>query len=599
MLLLKRLILLARKYWTTLLLATLGVVGASLLNLVTPEIVRRLTASLTQDGGVDSGMLFTLSLVLVGAYLIRSGCRFISIAISHVAAWKFVPDITLRVYDKLQSFSLNYFHDKQTGDIMSRMVNDTRQAELLIAHALPDFTSNALIVAGVAVMMFRINPRLALFTMAPVPFVIIISRLFSKKVSPLFRINQRVLGEVNGMTQDNLSGIREIQAFAQEDSEHGKIAEKMHEYSQVNINANYASALYHPSIEFFTSLGTVIVVAFGGWMAGQGTMPVSDVVGFVLYLSLFYQPLAVLARLAEDVQHSFASAVRVFDILDADSDVQEAPDALEFASCSGEVTFDNVTFYYNDAEPVIKDVSFTAKPGEMLAIVGPTGVGKTTILSLLERFYDPIAGTVRLDGFDIATLTLKSLRDQISMVLQDTFLFNASIAANIAYGRPGATMGEIVAAAQAANAEEFIATMPDGYATMVGERGVRLSGGKKQRIAIARAILRGSPILVLDEATSSVDSETESEIQIAIERLAGTRTILVIAHRLSTVMRADNILVMRGGEIVERGTHEELVRAGGMYARMYRLQQEGRRLSRDADRIMFDEGAEPQPENMT
>jgi ABC-type multidrug transport system fused ATPase/permease subunit len=473
------------------------------------------------------------------------------------------------------------------------MINDTRQAEMLIAHALPDLTSNALIVAGVAVMMFRINPRLALFTMIPVPFVVVISRLFSKKVTPLFRINQRVLGEVNGMTQDNLSGMKEIQSFAQEAQEHGKMAVKMKEYSQVNINANYASALYHPSIEFFTSLGTVVVVAFGGWMAGQGTMPVADVVGFIMYLSLFFQPLAVLARLAEDVQHSYASAIRVFDILDAETDVPEAPDAAVLAACEGEVTFENVTFHYNEQEPVLRDVSFNAKPGEMLAIVGPTGVGKTTVLSLLERFYDPIKGAVRLDGHNIASLTLKSLRDQISMVLQDTFLFNATIADNIAYGRPGAAMDEIIAAARAANAEEFIGAMPSGYMTMVGERGVRLSGGQKQRIAIARAILRGTPILVLDEATSSVDTETESEIQIAIDRLAGSRTILVIAHRLSTVMRADQILVMKEGSIVERGTHGELVGAGGMYARMYRLQQEGRRLSRDADLILFDENAEP------
>jgi len=585
---LRRLILLARKYWSTLLLASFGVIGASLLNLVTPEIVRRLTASLTGKDGADPNMIIMFCAVLIGAYLIRAACRFISLCVSHLAAWRFVPDVTLKVYEKLQSMSLGYFHDKQTGDIMSRMINDTRQAEVLIAHSLPDFASNALIVGGVCVMMFRINPRLAALTLIPVPLVVVISRLFSSKVAPLFRINQRVLGEINGMTQDNLSGMKEIQAFAQETHERGRMAEKMREYSQVNINANIAAAFYHPGVEFLTSLGTVIVVAFGGMMANRGAMPVADVVGFIMYLSLFYQPLAILARLAEDVQHSFASAIRVFEVLDAESDVKEAPDASVMESCSGEVSFDDVTFYYNDQEPVLRDVSFTAKPGEMVAIVGPTGVGKTTVISLLERFYDPVRGAVRLDGCDISKLTLKSLRDQVSMVLQDTFLFNASISDNIAYGKPGASRLEIAEAARAANAEEFIAQMPAGYDTMVGERGVRLSGGQKQRIAIARAILRASPILVLDEATSSVDSQTESEIQLAIEKLAGTRTILVIAHRLSTVMRADKILVMKEGAIVERGTHEELIRAGGMYADMYRLQREGRRLSRDADLIMFD-----------
>ena len=587
--LLKRLVILARQYWTTLFFASLGIIGASLLNLVTPEIVRRLTASLTSESGVDVNLITVFSVVLVASYLVRAICRFFSIWVSHLAAWRFVPEMTLKVYDKLQSMSLSYYHDKQTGDIMSRMINDTRQAEMLIAHALPDLFSNALIVAGVTVMMFRINPSLALFTLIPVPFVVLISRLFSSKVAPLFRINQRVLGEVNWMTQDNLSGMKEIQAFAQEKYEHDRMALKMGEYSQVNINANFASAFYHPGVEFITSFGTVIVVALGGLMAGNGSMPVSDVVGFIMYLSLFYQPLAVLARLAEDVQNTFASAVRVFNIFDAESDVKEAPDAVSLDACAGEIEFENVTFHYNDREPVLRDVSFKAKPGEMLAIVGPTGVGKTTILSLLERFYDPVAGAVKLDGVDISTLKLKSLREKISMVLQDTFLFNASIADNIAYGRPGASMEDIVAAARAANAEEFIGAMPAGYATMAGERGVRLSGGQKQRIAIARAILRASPILVLDEATSSVDSETENEIQIAIERLAGTRTILVIAHRLSTVMKADSIIVMKEGAVEERGTHEELIAAGGMYARMYRMQQEGRRLSRDADLILFDE----------
>ncbi len=568
----KRLIVMAKKHWGTLFIAVVGIIGAAILNLVTPYIVQQMTASLETPEGLTVQTLLVFSGALVLAYLLRAIFRFVSMYVSHLAAWRFVPELTLMVYDKLQSLSMRYYQDKQTGEIMSRTLSDTRQIEVLVAHALPDLISNVLVIVSVAIMLFTINARLALLTLIPVPFVILVSRLFSKKVAPLFQINRKVLGQIHGAYQDNLSGMKEIQAFGQEAREHEKMDRWRALDAQVNIRANLANGLFHPSVEFLTSLGTVIVVGLGGYMAIQGTMDTSEIIGFIMYLSLFYQPLAILARLVEDVQASYAGAVRVFDILDAESEIQESPDAVELPRCSGQITFDHVSFSYDPQEPVLQDVSFTAEPGQMIALVGPTGVGKTTVVSLLERFYDPQEGTIRLDGVDIRGVTLASLRSQISMVLQDVFLFNGTIAENIAYGAQNATQEEIEAAARIAHAHEFICAMPEGYATVVGERGVRLSGGQKQRLSIARAVLRNAPILVLDEATSAVDTETEAQIQDAIEGLAGSRTILVIAHRLSTIMRADQILVLQDGRVAERGTYQELVAKGGLFARLSQVQ---------------------------
>ena len=565
----KRLILMAKKYWRTIGFAALGIIGAALLTLVTPAVVRRLTQRLT-DGDITVNILLTYSAALAAAYLLRAGCRWVALAISHLAAWEFVGELTAKVYDKLQKLSMSFYQDKQTGQLMSRMINDTRQTEVLLAHALPDLISNIIVILGVAVLIFMINPVLAAITLIPVPIVFWAGTFFSKKVAPLFRINQEVLGDLNAVSQDNLSGIKEIQAFGQEARELDKMLELCRHYSDVNIRANYANAVFHPGIEFLTSLGTVIVVGIGGYLAMQGSMSTPDVVGFLMYLGIFYQPLAVLSRLFEDVQISYAGALRIFEILDADSDVKEKSDAVSLEKCTGRVAFENVSFYYTKEEPVLSDISFTANAGEMIAIVGPTGVGKTTIVSLLERFYDPQSGSVRIEGVDIKDLTLESLRSQISMVLQDVFLFNGSIAQNIAYSAKDATREQIEEAAKIACADEFIQNMPNGYDTLIGERGVRLSGGQKQRLSIARAVLRNTPILILDEATSSIDMETELQIQRAIENLAGSRTVIVIAHRLSTIVRADQILVLDKGKIIERGSFDEIMAQDGVFARLYK-----------------------------
>lgn len=600
----------------TMLFACLGIIGAALLDLVTPALMRAFTASVSDTDTLTKKTLLIYAGVLLIAYIIRAICRSIKLGVAHIAAWKFVPELTLKVYDKYEQLSMRYFQDKQTGDLMSRMLNDTRQLEVLIAHSIPDLMENSVIIIGVCIMMFTINARLALITLIPVPFLIFFGWMYSKKVAPMYRVNSRVFGEMNGVVQDNIAGMKEIQAFGCEESEHIKMRENCHYYAKVNIRANLANAVFTPGIELMTSIGTIIVVLFGGLLLLDGRMALPDIVGFIMYLSLFYSPLAVLARLVEDIQVAAASCQRVFDILDSEPEIKESENAVDLPIGNGRIDFERVSFHYDPSEPLLDNISFTAMPGEMVALVGPTGVGKTTIVSLLERFYDPISGSIKLDGVDIGSVTLSSLRSNISMVLQDVFLFNGTIAENIAYGLSGAEgdefrhlitekgrldvsgvsdsvmnyirpdakrdriigssvkkldMDKIREAARIAHADEFIMSMPNGYETMIGERGVRLSGGQKQRIAIARAVLRHTPILILDEATSAVDNETEAEIQAAIEALAGSRTIIVIAHRLSTVMRADRIIVLDGGRIVESGKHEELIEKGGLYAKLCKV----------------------------
>lgn len=569
----KRLLEFVKPWRGSIIVTIISLIIASLLSLVTPEAVRRLTALLGGSDNLTLTIILTYVLIMVGAYLLRAFFRFISMWQAHIAAWKFVADITNRCYNKLQRLSPAYYSNKQTGEIMSRMINDTRQLELLIAHTIPDLATNVIVILGVCVMIFLINWKLALFTMIPVPIIIWLSRIFVTKVAPLFTINAEVLAGLNGMTQDNLSGMKEIQAFCRERAEATRFKDYCKLYSYVNIRANLFSAMYHPSIEFMTSIGTVVVMGVGGVLAMGGNMSTADIVGFFMYLSLFYTPLSTLARLAEDINVAGASAKRVFALLDEEEKIVELKDADTLESAEGRIDFDNVTFAYGDGGTVLDNVSFTAAPGEMVAIVGATGVGKTTIVSLIERFYDPVSGRVLLDGKDIKHLTLDSLRSNISLVSQDVFLFNGTVYDNIAFGDSNATEDEVRDAAVLACADDFIRDMPDGYQTKIGERGVRLSGGQKQRIAIARAVLRKTPVMILDEATSAVDNETEAMIQTAIENLTGRQTLIVIAHRLTTIMKADKIIVLKDGKIAEQGTHNELLEHKGIYSEMFSVNQ--------------------------
>ena len=565
----------AIRYKSLYILAILATLSLTLVNLTAPKVLSSLTGIV--KNGVDAAGLLKirdLTLILIVLYLLRIIFRFMSSYLSHKAAWYLVGDLRTKVYDKLAHMHLGYFHDKQTGDLMSRVINDTRDFELLYAHMIPETITNIVTFAGVLIILLIINPKLALITCAPIPLILISGIIFAKKVRPFFRISQQKMGELSGKLQDNLSGTHEIQAFGREEYETGKINEKNFEHVRAMLQALKVSAIFHPSVEFISSIGTVLVVAFGGYLAYAEGLQVEDIVAFLLYLSLFYQPITGLANLVENMQQSLAGAERVITILDAPNQIKDSPDARDLKDVKGEITFDHVSFSYVDGIPVLNDVSFTCKPGEMLALVGPTGVGKTTITELLSRFYEPDSGKILIDGTDIRDITVSSLRQNISTVLQDTFLFNGTIAENTSYARPEATLEEIKEAAKAANIDKEIEAMPDGYDTVSGERGVKLSGGQKQRIAIARAILRKSPIIVLDEATAAVDVKTEQQIRDAINSLSGKRTIIAIAHRLSTIRTAKQILVIENGTVVEKGTHEQLLKFNGQYSRMNDIQKE-------------------------
>ena len=554
-------------------IAILSTLILTVINLAAPKVLSAMTG-IVSEGVDDAGMkrVWDLTLILVVLYLARVAFRFLNNYLAHKAAWYLVGDLRTRTYDKLERMHIGYFHDKQTGDLMSRIVNDTRDFELLYAHMIPETITNIVTFLGVLIVLLTINPKLALITCAPIPLIFLSGIIFSKKVRPFFKASQAKMGELSGKLQDNLSGLQEIQSFGREEYETGQVNEKNFEHIRAMLKALKISAIFHPTVEFISSIGTILVVAFGGYLAWKEGLKVEDVVAFLLYLGLFYAPITGLANLLENMQQSMAGAERVMTVLDAPCEITDREDAVELKDVKGSIEFDHVSFSYETGGVILDDISFKCEPGKMLALVGPTGVGKTTMTKLISRFYEPTSGKILVDGHDINDVTIESLRQNISPVLQDTFLFNGTIAENIGYAVPEAGIDEIMEAAKAANIHKDIMNMPDGYQTLVGERGLRLSGGQKQRVAISRAILRRSPIIVLDEATASVDVETEKQIQEAINNISGKKTIIAIAHRLSTIRNADKILVIENGHIIESGTHDELTTLGGTYARMNSIQ---------------------------
>lgn len=566
-----------KKYVRPLILTVISMLMLVGVQLIVPWIIKTLISTVT-DSNITMEAFTTigrLALIVLGLYVLRAGLQFVRSYMAHIAGWGVVADLRKHVYNHLQRLNLRYYEDKQTGQMMSRVVNDTDLFEQLIAHAVPDVFVNVLTFVGVAIVLFNLNWKLTLLSMLPIPLVILSLGMYAKRVRPAFVYRQKQLGELNAILNDNISGIREIKAFTQERLSSFKVGKKVEDYKKSNLSALRLMATFSPFVEFTSSLGVLVIIYFGGRLVVQGGLPIADLVAFFLYLDLFYQPVRNLSLAWEAIQNALAGADRISDLLAETPEPQNMNNAVEIQGKSkGQITFENVSFYYQPGEMVLEDINLDIPSQSVVALVGPTGVGKSTVASLIPRFYDVCEGSIKLDGVDIRELQLESLRKQISIVLQDVFLFYGSVRENILFGNPEASEEALITASQAANAHDFIMQLPDGYETMIGERGVKLSGGQKQRISIARALLRDTPVLILDEATSAVDTETELLIQQALERLMVGRTTILIAHRLSTIYNADQIVVLDGKRIAEIGTHRKLINQPGLYQRLVNVQRQ-------------------------
>ena len=555
-------------HWHKVVLALCATVLGTLAGLYVPMILRDIFDDVIVAR--DTAPLGSLSLQFLGlivAAAVFEGVRNIT---TRLLGQRFVYELRGECYRHLMSLGLDYFDRQRTGDAMSRVSNDVGAVEDMVAHGSHEIISNVFHVLGVLGFLFYLNAKLAVVALAPVPVFIVSLWVFAHLVRPVFHKIRTELGEINAQMQERLAGIRVVKAFAREASENEGFDRSNRAYWRATTKAIWLGSMFFPALGLITSCSLVVLTWFGASEAASGAAAASagTVVAFLAYMQRFYRPLGALGRIQHMLNRSLASLARIFELLDEKPSVQDKPDAIELDEVAGRVDLEGVSFRYATGEVVLRRVSVSAQPGETIAIVGRSGAGKTSLINLVARFYDPTEGRVLVDGHDARDVTQASLRRHIAMVLQETFLFNASARDNIRYARPDATDEDIVQAAKGAYAHDFITGLPKGYDTVIGERGVRLSGGERQRIAIARALLCDPRILILDEATSMVDTEAEQAIQAALAHLSSGRTTFVIAHRLSTVRRADKIVVIDSGEIVEEGRHDTLMDQDGRYKEM-------------------------------
>jgi ABC-type multidrug transport system fused ATPase/permease subunit len=569
---LKRLFLLLTPYWKTIIISALLLIGRACLELVPPLFQREIIDEIIAARNLT--YLGVVIAALIGAYALNQLVQIGDNYVRHALGEKFIFDLRVRLYAYLQKMSLSFFERTSTGELMSRVTNDLSALENFVTHGSALTAVDFMRLVGGSIILFVLDWRLAALVMIPVPILSLAFRHYNTKIRPVYRRVRARLGDINAKLQDNLSGIRVIQAFAREDVEYERFSKESERYYQARVKGIRYWSIFFPAIRFFAAMGTVIVLGAGSVMVVKGQLTLGTLVAFIAYITSIYDPINRLTEVDNIFQEAIAAGERIFELLDETMEVRDAPDAIELPVIQGEMIFDQVHFRYGSGNQVLHAISFKMAPGEVVALVGPSGAGKTSIANLICRFYDPVKGHVTIDGYDLRNIKLSSLRRQVAVVLQDSFLFNNTVAENLYYGKPDATADELTAAARAANAHDFIMQLPEGYETEIGERGVKLSGGQKQRLALARAILADPRILILDEATSSVDAEAEYLIQQALERVLKDRTALVIAHRLSTIRNADKIIVLDRGRIAEIGSHDELMQRGGLYSQLYQRQME-------------------------
>ena len=568
---LKKFIKYYKPYKTVFFIDLLCATIISAIDLAFPQLLRTLTKTLFAGApGKIISALIPITIGLLVAYIIQTACRYYVTYAGHMMGARMERDMRKELFDQYEKLSFSYYDQNNSGQMMSKLVSDLFDISELAHHGPENLFISLIKIIGSFIFLFMINRMLAVPMLILVVLMLVFSYGQNKKMQETFMDNRRKIGDINSSLQDTLAGIRVVQSFANERIEQEKF-NRSNENFLISKDANYrCMGSFMSGNVFFQGMMYLVTLVFGGFLIAHGRMEASDLAMYALYIGIFISPIQILVELTEMMQKGLSGFRRFLEVVETEPDIVDAADAKPLKNVKGNVCYEDVSFHYSDDDtPVLSHVSFEIPAGKSIALVGPSGSGKTTICSLLPRFYDVTEGRVTIDGNDVRKLTLESLRSQIGLVSQDVYLFGGSIKDNIAYGKPDATMDEIVDAAKKANIHDFIMELPDKYDTFVGERGTRLSGGQKQRISIARVFLKNPPVLILDEATSALDNESERFIQKSLEELAKDRTTITIAHRLSTIRNADEILVVANCGIAERGTHEELLARDGIYARYY------------------------------